>query len=689
MRLACVLAILTGCLSLTYCQTPPQPVENKGDPARWLPPQTLVYVETVQPKGLAQEWAAGLAGSMLGDYPFSLQKQRGQMQGGGPEWLTPLGLALSPEGLKEMQKLPGAAWAVTGMDTQGRPQQVAILLTGDSSLPGLLLRQALAAGHWQESTVVAGVKIYRHQGVALGWNSGGMVGQPMGMENQEQALALLPGAIVAGAPEAVADVVKRAQGQGNSDTLAAFAAFQRLRQGYAQKPGLFVYTATAGLLEQRSGTAAVVRRMLNRTLPYGAGQVTFQEGSIAFDGVLELDNEFRSPLVEALPQTSLNPAFLQFVPKNVAAVVAVANPDGGKRWERFLDLLDAAVKLTDANVRLPSRTLDRLEDELQLSFGKDLAPRITQAAFALTGVNLQQPEARPLIVLETADEEEAKKWGNDILPRWVALSRTKPGTPTVQEKNGQVVTLFALSENVNLAVSRHQRTLVIGFDPNEVSGAVQGGVQQQGLGSVKGVATLFTVKGKEKEQTLEGPGLLIAAKPAVLAGVANPAFRELFGLGEGNLLAAPGVGVAAPQMPGAAAAAPGMVVPQPPGMGQVPGMNQPSPVSPTVRRLMELPDHFILGVNRQPQKIILRMNAVPTKPVLGLLVDAWLENQLTFTMAPGGMPGMVQGMPLAPAGMAAPQAAPVMPPPLPPPPKQGPRPGGAAAPPPPVALPPK
>jgi hypothetical protein len=667
MRAWSVLLLSLCCLSFSHSGMM-QPAENKNDPAKWLPGNTLFYVETAQPKVLAQEWENGLAGSALGDYPFSMQKLQGNMQGGGPDWLMPLGLALSPDGLKEMQKMPGAAWAVTGIDSLGRPQQVAILLTGDSPLPGLLLRQALASGRWQEQTVVAGIKVYRHQGMSPmpGWGGAGVPGQPGLSEMHDQALALLPNAIVLGSQEAVNDVLKRSQGQATSGTLADLEAFKRLRQGYTQKPGLFAYAATSNLPEQRP----LLRRVVNpNAIPHAAGQIIFQDGTLAFDGVLELDSEFRSPMVEAIPTGSLSPAFLHFVPKNATVAIATANPDGGKRWERFLDLLDGAVKLSDANVRLPSRMLDRLEDELQFSFGKELAPKITQAAFVLTGLNAQPSDAKPLIVLEALDEEEAKKWVAEILPRWASLGRTKPITPTVQEKNGQVVTLFTLTEAQYLAVGRHQRILVIGFNQDAVAASMEAGVRQQGLGSVKGVATLFTVKGKDKEQTIDGPGLVVAVKPAVLVGAANPAIRELFGLGN-PIAAMPGAGgFGAPQVQGIGgpAAMPGGMQIQLPGMGQP---AQAAQVTPTLRQLLEVQDHLVLGVTRQPQRILLRMNAIPTKPVLGLLSDAWLEGQLQLTPSMGVMPGM-QGMPprLVPGGVPgiAPQAFPIQPGAAPPP----------------------
>src|SRR4051812_26644173 len=87
-------------------------------PAEWVPAKTLVYAELREPGMLANEIASLFEGSALGNVPFSLAKLRAgeglSRFRGGAEEAALAGLLFSPEVVKELGRIRGAAVAVTG-----------------------------------------------------------------------------------------------------------------------------------------------------------------------------------------------------------------------------------------------------------------------------------------------------------------------------------------------------------------------------------------------------------------------------------------------------------------------------------------------------------------------------------------------------------------------------------------------
>ena len=94
-------------------------------PAELVPARALAYVELQQPGALAKEVAALLEGSYLGDLPDSLAPLMAKTPaagGRGHQGMTWIGLVpgllTSPEVVREIGRIEGAALAITGLDKE-------------------------------------------------------------------------------------------------------------------------------------------------------------------------------------------------------------------------------------------------------------------------------------------------------------------------------------------------------------------------------------------------------------------------------------------------------------------------------------------------------------------------------------------------------------------------------------------
>src|SRR4051794_2730613 len=120
--------------------------DHVKDPAEVLPAKTIIYGELRQPGQLAKEVASLFEGSALENVPDSLSRLFDDRERPRHiERLGAAGLPFAPEVIREVQRLRGAAIALTGMGRMG-PEWVAIILPGDSNGPAFLLRAFLATG---------------------------------------------------------------------------------------------------------------------------------------------------------------------------------------------------------------------------------------------------------------------------------------------------------------------------------------------------------------------------------------------------------------------------------------------------------------------------------------------------------------------------------------------------------------
>jgi hypothetical protein len=448
--------------------------DHVKDPAEVLPAKTIVYGELRQPGQLAKEIASLFEGSVLGNVPDSLSKLfDGRERPRGMEGVGAAGLLFAPEVIREVQRVRGAAIALTGMGRMG-PEWVAVVLPGDSNGPAFLLRAFLATGPVRSMGECEGVRLYQ---LVMG---GAVFKQPRrqpesvpprdkplpreeGRDREEISVrttplaqderaprearaegpplgpvfALTDEALLIGSADAVKDTIRRLKGKEKGFTLASSKAFNGVRNEVGDQPGLFVYADVKealallpkelpgvgrGELEALHAFKELVNPKAFRALAYDLG---LEKGTLRYRKLALLDPDEKSPLLDLLPTAAVSKDLLQFTPPGTVLAAALANDNGKERWEKLLKFADAIAKMTESRGLLPSQGVQEMEKKLGISIGKDILGRITGAAFAM-GNPLDAPVKRwefkrenvrgvseevqvPVVFIVRAEGEEAAK----------------------------------------------------------------------------------------------------------------------------------------------------------------------------------------------------------------------------------------------------------------------------------------
>ncbi|HEV3262736.1 MAG TPA: hypothetical protein VG013_38225 [Gemmataceae bacterium] len=544
------------------------------DPAALVPAKTLAYAELRQPGQLAKEIASLFEGSALGNVPDSLAKFRAKYDKGpsvGPRSEAAMGvfgLMMAPEIVKEVQRLRGAAFALTGIGKQGQPQFVVMILPGESNAPGLLMRSLLTVGPTSPAGEVEGVRLYRLAlyGAAtmpkpsLPPPRGGLAPPPLpeppglapappaqtGAPAARQAprppgarppvmrgrpdagmpvFAMMPDLLVFGTPDAVKDVIRRAKGKLKDDTLAGVDAYGQASKQVGDKPGLFAYAADVPRVfetikqhaplsgHEKAGFATIERLVNPRAFGSEAVSYTLQDGTLRYRAMIGLNPKEKSPLLDVLPDKPLDTALLHFMPKDALFAAAVSNADGEKRWDRLLRLADRIAKEAAKDEPAPSEQLEKMEKALGLKFGKDIAGKITAVGVAmgnpltlLESRGGRPPDAPPvLVILRATDADAAESLVKDVIPKVIgAMAGENAAEPTSKEVGGHTVYSTKLHGN-SVHYGRHEATLVFGHDRAAVAAALQSGAKKQGLLADKKVHAAVA--------KLDGPIALVVSKP--------------------------------------------------------------------------------------------------------------------------------------------------------------------------------
>lgn len=683
MRFRCVLILVVIVCALSAQN---QDTGTVRSPASLLPARTALYVELRQPGTTLKELSGLLQGSCLADYPSGLQRLK--QQGDISEVFECTGLLLTPEGLKDAQKFEGLALAILGPIADGGVEYVALLQPGESTSPGLLLRRYLADSDVQAAADVEGVKVYRHTSFsASGAGNAAARMQAMMMQQMprmapqgqfpgagmptgaiETDIALLPGLIVIGSPAAVKETIAAAKSKGTGPRLAEDPAFQQASKTFGDRSGVFLHANLKGLAaamekleaDKRPGWAGLLDPA---ALPSASGGVTLVDGTVYFRFTSASAGELKSPLLQSLPTTAFKPELLHFVPTNMEAVVGLANPEGSKRWERVLELADAVIKASDANTRLPSRQVDRLEDDLKIKIGPDVAAKITQLVVAQGPAKSSGANGPLLIVLETSDEDAAKSLVTDGLPKVLAALLGQRVVPTVKEVGGRALHVADLGSRGTWSFSRQGNVIAVSSDTDLTSAALTAGEKKQGA-----LADARIAAGLKATATA---GLVLIARPAMLAGLARG--ESPFGpmnIGR-TVTQAPGAPFAIQIAVGGGLGGPAPA--QPPPLPPAPGQPAGRVADPAGDKKVEdaLPP-LVLGLTRKGDQIVIEGRLLEPKVSLAKLVDRIIEPPAAGPAVPA-VPGFLQGqiqLPPFPAGGLPPaKAVPVPGQPLPAPPK--------------------
>jgi len=517
--------------------------DHLKDPAEVLPAKTIVYGELRQPGQLVKEIGSLLEGSALENVPDSLTKLFGDRERPRhTEGLGAAGLLFSPEVIRELQRMHGAAVALTGMGKAG-PEWVAVVLPGESNGPAFLMRTFLATGPVRPIGECEGVRLYQ---ISMG---GSRVGPRPGLRERpdirpprdpdreerkdrgegerrddrparavaeermvhEPVLAITEEALLIGSVDAVKDVVRRVKGKAKGETLSDSRIFNSLRKEVGDRPGLFAYADPAGAMallpKELPGVGRHELQMLrafaelvNLKAFRGAGYgLSLEKGTLRYTKLVLLNPDEKSPVLDLFPTAEVSKDLLQFTPPDPVLVAALSNNNAKERWEKFSSALPAEAL----------QGLAGMEKRLGIDFVKDLCGRINGVAFAM-GNPINAPVKRtelkrdgrviggrvevqfPVVfVVQATGEDAAKALVDEVLPKVIARTTEKDEVrPTTTEIEGQKIHRFDMGGHGEAALhyGRTGKMIVLGPYAQPVAQALGNGTKERGWLSDEKVA---------------------------------------------------------------------------------------------------------------------------------------------------------------------------------------------------------
>ncbi len=537
----------------------PAAAQEVKHPADVLPEDVLGYVELRQPGQIIKEVVSLTEGAMLRGAAEVLAKLREKHPTDafrfGPDDLQiaagMLGVFTAPELAAEIGRIEGVAVAVMGIDEkQEMPDFVGFVLPGDSNLPGIGFRMAVAGGMGsgyyssdgktinQARTSIEpvgkceGVQLYqpveRRSTLIRNPDGGTKQAAPPVVREVGPALARLSsGVILVGTPERVKDVIRRATRKSTDASLAAGRAYRQAREQLGDKPGLFAFGNPAAglkLAEQYlpGGMRELfvpIRDLVNPKAIAGvATSLTLSEGTLSYRWLARLDPDQKSLALEFLPSVPLKAELLHFAPRDALFVAALSNGEGGKRWTKLLELADAAAKVVAPKLPPPSRLMAGAEGTLGFKIGDDVLGKIDAVAVALPSAarlnDLVKSGAPPAVaIVQATDEAGATKLAREIIPLIVGAATLEFGIKPTEKKVGdEALLVLELGSGMPaLVYGQRGTTLVIGANEALVAESLAAGVKKQGY--------LADEKAQEAVKRAGSPVLVAIGKPLTMAAL--------------------------------------------------------------------------------------------------------------------------------------------------------------------------
>jgi hypothetical protein len=444
------------------------------DPADLLPFSTLVSIEVRHPEKMAREVLTALKGTAAEDLYHRLGKLRAEnpterVFGGSAESLGIIGMFLSPEFISEIGRFQGAAVALTGFDKDGFPEVVGLIHTGESNLPGFIMRGQLSFERVRLLEEVEKVGIYRQMWFKF-FPPGGP--QKSGWEASGPYMVNLPGVIAfTSSQESARDVILRYKGKASQPALSSVRAFRDARE-LRERPGLFMAADIAALTAQLDDAARklgpIVRTPWNqfklivepRAITRMDGSLTLHDGDLEFLGLAKLNPAFKSPLIELFPRNALKLGSLAGVSDRAWATCTLAVEDAEAQWKTILKVVDAlALSLGADETDVPGKQLPAVEKLLGFQIGKDVLGRIEEISFCV-----DQPRAAPLLILQGRDEAAAKFLQDKALQALFLLASKGKGDVRSEEIKGHALKTYP----GNQASGRLGNLVVVGLDAKSV-----------------------------------------------------------------------------------------------------------------------------------------------------------------------------------------------------------------------------
>jgi general secretion pathway protein G len=510
-------------------EAPKKPAKQPSkSPADFVPAKVLAYAEVRQIGKLANEVRSLFQDSAFGNVPGSLEKflpKDGRREPGNwSEFAMPLGLMLCPEVVKEVSRIKGVGVSLLGINQHGMPDFLAVVLPGDSQAPPFFLRTYLTMDrHVQAIGKVEGVAVYQDRRVE----------RPSAVP----AVAMMPGAIFIGSPDAVKDAIRRAKGKGEGGSLAESKGYQEASKEAAKEPGLFAYVnppavveAVEGFVRAGGGNQEAFAELLKEVNPSAFRMdiynVTLSKGTFRARRTTLLNPKEKSLALDLLPTAPASADVLHFAPKDAMLVAALSNAGGEKRWASLLKFADLIAAI-DGKQGVPNQIVQQFEQGLGVNLGKDVFGKITNVGFAV-GDPLKAPvkktvekgenfeavhvthEVPILFVVQTADEDTAKKMVEELMPKVVTVfGGGKEVEPKASEVDGQKLYTIPMGRHEHLHYGRKGATIVLGPYAVSVRKALAAGAAKEGW--------LALAKHAEQVKAEGEPLAFLAAKPVTAA----------------------------------------------------------------------------------------------------------------------------------------------------------------------------
>ncbi len=600
--------------------------QNK-DAVELLPAQTLACLELREPARLAREISLLVKGSSLEAIPERLAKMRDKAGARGylpyrrRDQLSMLGLFLCPESLEEAGRLRGGFVALTGFDKDNTPHIAALLQSGTSNLPGIVMQAFLTGSMARRIGEIEGVPFYREQ-MRIYRKMDAGAPAPVGPDFEERdygpVVGRMPGSILMGSSTgAFNGILRRAKGKSVEASLTGLHAYKDAA-ALRERPGLFAYLdmaafqAKIGEVGERPGNPdggfnksllAVLGKDVVRNLTLS---LTLRNGALEGRARFDLNTDGESPLLGLLPSRAAARALLHYAPSDALLATAAGLGEGEKQAKTLLNLLDTLYEIDGRRgENRPSRALAEMEKKLDFRIDKDVLAPLTGMGFVVAKDWQTKPGQGILLLLQAKDEAAAAKLESDGLPRLLSLGEESAVKPIASEIGGQRIESLDGGKGKRLPFpihfGRRGAVVAIGLDAERVAASLEAGAKKKGLLGQTKVA-----------EAVEG-----IDDKAVGVGVLSPTQAALDFLAELNR--PPVMRIGTPVKGGG--------LPPPP--VEQPRF-KPLKETKTMQAFRQAGEPMVFGMTRQPDSLTLEIQPMPLRQMMPRLIDVWIEALLDF-----------------------------------------------------------
>jgi hypothetical protein len=459
--------------------------------AELFPADSLAYVEVCQPGATAKDLATFVKGSVL-ENPLPMLDKMRDGNGQNPLNISDAGVLiamLGPEMLKESARFDGIAAALTGFGKHGDPEFAAVVLTGESQLPGFAMRTFLTSHPGLRKVGDSeGVGLYQKRANQFGVDP--LLNSDVPPRGDSAAEGIVfgyaPGIIVAGSsPQQAAGVIRRWKEKEKSQSFAETKIFKQTT-GMRQAPGIMVLadgkkllTSFAGLLRDRKAPEPYLAVLLRQLLPAAGADVCtvkleFKENGFDLHCSLGLDAKTKMPLAEILSGPGLVTADLQGLANDSPLSATLNLPAGAGRASALLDFLDRLVKANGSLGPTAGEIVQELQEKKVLT--RESLGKVNGLSIAMPPIASWPARSQTLpTLIVRAESAESLELLEAALPAFLEILSSHKADPVTETIEGvKVHSLDAKTSPLaaTLHYARRDRVLAIGVDRRFVAACV-------------------------------------------------------------------------------------------------------------------------------------------------------------------------------------------------------------------------